>query len=105
MSSRLVQIGRDSMISWGVQIMDTDWHSLYIGNRLVNQDENVVIGDRVWICSNVTVLKGSTIPNESVIAASSTISNSWDQEQCIVAGLPFEMIKTKATWSKDRPLP
>lgn len=105
MSSRLVQIGRDSMISWGVQILDTDWHSLYIGNRLVNQDENVVIGDRVWICSNVTVLKGSTIPNESVIAASSTISNSWDQEQCIVAGLPFEMIKTKATWSKDRPLP
>ena len=105
MSSRLVQIGRDCMISWGVQIMDTDWHSLYVDDRLINQDEDVVIGDRVWICSNVTVLKGSAIPNESIIAASSTISSSWNQERCIVAGLPLTIIKTDATWSKDRPLP
>lgn len=105
MSSRLVRIGRDCMISWGVQIMDTDWHSLYIDDRLINQDEDVAIGDRVWICSNVTVLKGSAIPSESIVAASSTIASSWDQEQCIVTGLPFRTLKTKATWSKDRPLP
>lgn len=104
MSSRSIRIGRGCMISWGVQIMDTDWHSLLKEGRVLNTDEEVSIGDGSWICSNVTVLKGAQVPEGTVIASGSTIAKSWDEQKCVVTGMPFKIIKEDVCWKKDRPL-
>lgn len=84
--------------------MDTDWHSLLKEGRVLNTDEEVSIEDGSWICSNVTVLKGAQVPEGTVIASGSTIAKSWDEQKCVVTGMPFKIIKEDVCWKKDRPL-
>ena len=40
-------------------------------NRTIGRDEpkEIIIGNNVWICMNATILKGSIIGDNSVIAA------------------------------------
>jgi len=84
-----ISIGKKCSISWGVTIIDSDFHSIY------NQDiksSNVIIDDNVWIGCNVTILKGVNIHNGSIIAAGSIMTSSTTQKG-IYAGNPAKLIK------------
>lgn len=68
-SKKLVEIGNNCLISWEVQIMDTDFHKLINQDTVINTVQPVQIGSNTWICSRATVLKGTQIAQGSVIAA------------------------------------
>lgn len=71
-----VDIGDNVACSWHCQIMDTDFHRLLdlgTGERL-NEDRPVKIGNHVWIGSRCLILKGSEIPDDSVVAAGSIVT-------------------------------
>lgn len=86
-------IGSDCAISWDVQIVDTDFHSLN-GRR----SAAIVIGDNVWIGSRVTVLKSVVIGDGAVVAAGSVVTRSVPPG-ALVAGVPARVIRTSVTWS------
>ena len=88
-SKESIFIGSRCSISWGVTIIDSDFHSI--------EDEHikstrVAIEDNVWIGCNVTILKGVNIHNGSVIAAGSIMTRSTTQKG-IYAGNPAKLIK------------
>ena len=58
--------------------MDTDFHKIYTNNNeyQINQDSEIIIGDKCWIGCRSLILKGVTIPNNAIIAANSTVVNS-----------------------------
>jgi acetyltransferase-like isoleucine patch superfamily enzyme len=68
-----IEIGDDCLIGANVSIWDSDFHNIDPTNRFPakNSKKAVKIGKNVWIGSNVTVLKGTTIGDNSVIAAGS----------------------------------
>lgn len=58
-----VEIGSFFSCSWKVSIDDTDHHQLLdVGNGTeLKETKPIRIGDCVWICQNVTMLKGSSL--------------------------------------------
>lgn len=92
-----ITIGNGSIISWGCDFMDEDFHQLnYPGKK--EKSFPIEIGDNVWIGNNVTVLKGSRIPDGCVIASSSVVCSTFDKPNCLIAGNPAKVIKENVTW-------
>lgn len=71
-----ITIGDDCLFGENVKVYDHD-HSFSDKSRLIKEQgfevAEVLIGSNVWIGSNVVILKGSTIGDNSVIAAGSIV--------------------------------
>lgn len=93
-----ITIGHDCLISWNCLIMDTDWHCVIDKNNacILNYDKECIIGNHVWIGCNCTLLKGVNIPDNSVIAAGSTISKKLTTSNAIYTGT--KRIKENINW-------
>ncbi len=57
----------------------------------------VVIGDNVWICSNVNITKGVTIGEGAIISANSVVTTNIPAH-CIAAGNPAKVIAEDVYW-------
>lgn len=104
-----IRIGNDSVISWGVTIVDHDSHSTKWSERAADIADwhrgrknwahvaiaPVVIGDKVWIGFNAIILKGTTIGEGSVIGAGAVVTRDVPP-YTIVAGNPAKIIRTLA---------
>lgn len=81
-----IVFGDECLISWENLIMDTDFHSicsLETPHVIINPDKNIFIGKRVWIGCRCLILKGTNIPDGTVIAAGSKISGTLNEKNCI----------------------
>ena len=96
--SRLISIGNDALLSWDCLVMDTDIHIINDCNGIrQNNDRPITIGNHVWIACRNTVLKGTTIPDGSVLAAGSLIFNQLKKCNCIY-GSNGIIIKNDIAW-------
>ena len=96
-SSSSVFIDEDTMIGNNCLIMDTDVHPINPNYRTQVATDNVDsksinIGKNVWIGSNVTILKGVSIEDNSIIGTGSVLTCNVP-ENCIYAGNPARFIK------------
>lgn len=75
-SSEKIEIGDNCLIASFTYFVDSD-HGIKKDN-LINEQPNttepIIIGDGVWVASNVTVLKGVKIGNGAIIAANSVVN-------------------------------
>ena len=69
-----VDIGDRAWIGTGTRIYDADQHDLDADRR--ERIEPVTIGEHCWIASDVTVLRGVVIGEQSVIGARSIVTRS-----------------------------
>lgn len=90
-----ITIGNGVVISENVTVRDSDDHEIVGSAKPVTMP--VAIGNHVWIGMNVTVLKGVKIGDGSIIAAGAVV-NKDVPENCMVAGVPARVIKTKVQW-------
>lgn len=88
-----IRIGDGCAISHDFTVMDSDFHRIN-GKDMI---ESVVIGDHVWIGTRVTVLKGITIGDGSIIAAGSVVTKDIPA-RCMAAGVPARVIKEDVEW-------
>ncbi|MDF6013768.1 acyltransferase [Vibrio harveyi] len=81
----MINIGDNSLLGEGVKIYDHD-HSISEPSLLIRNQgfktKPVNIGKNVWLGSNVIILKGVSIGDNSVIAAGSIVTKDID-ENCI----------------------
>lgn len=96
-----VQIGDDCLISWDVLIMDTDFHQIKSQQgEVLNAPCPVLIGNNVWIGCRSLILKGSCIPDASIVGASSMVNCEISEKSALYAGLPVKMIRKDVTWNR-----
>ncbi|NLD50149.1 MAG: acyltransferase [Clostridiaceae bacterium] len=92
-----VSIGKNTIIGTNVTIVDSDFHKISSDRRVPGGNgckmAKVVIGENVWIGNCVTVLKGVSIGNNSVVAASAVVTSSVP-DSSVVAGNPAKLIKS-----------
>jgi len=91
-------IGAGSLISWGCEFLDDDWHTVEYPDRR-HRPPGITIGKSVWIGSHVTVLKGVRIADGCVVAARSVVTESMDETNALIAGHPARIIKRNVQWS------
>lgn len=89
-----ITIGRNVAISENFTIWDNDAHSI-IGGKLPKAP--IIIGNEVWIGTNVTVLKGVTIGDGCIIAAGSVVTKDIPSK-CLAAGNPARVVKENIEW-------
>jgi acetyltransferase-like isoleucine patch superfamily enzyme len=97
MVRRRVLIGKDLVCSWGVFITDCDWHDI-VGHE---NTEETLIGDHVWIGPNCSVLKGSVIKNDCIIATGSVTHRTSFPDGSLVGGVPARVLATEREWVGD----
>ena len=96
-AQRGIRIGAGCLLGANVMIVDTDFHPLAPQRRRYASPTEVcaaevVIGEDVFLGSNVTVLKGVHIGRNSVIGAGSLVTKSLP-ENCIAAGNPCRVLR------------
>ncbi|MBN2162002.1 MAG: acyltransferase [Pontiellaceae bacterium] len=98
-ANRSVRIGTECLIGELVSIYDSDFHETNPLERMGESDgkvSEVVIGNNVWIGSRSIILKGTTIGDNTVIAAGSIVAKSIPAN-VIAGGNPAKVIKEKIT--------
>ena len=94
-----VIFGKNCLVSWDCMIMDTDFHKIYQEGEQINADKPVLIGDHVWIGMKCCLLKGSCLPEGSIVAAGAIITKSFSKKHCIYGGNPAKVIKENVKWT------
>lgn len=99
-----ITIGQDCMFAYDIDVRTGDSHSIILRNsgERINFAEDISIGDHVWVAAHCSILKGVTIPNDSVIATGSLVTNKYDTPGTIIGGNPAKEIKHGITWSRER---
>ena len=97
-----IEIGRKCMMSWDILVMDSDTHKIFDeSKRRVNEDKPVRIGENVWIGCRNTILKGSIIPDNSILAAGTVMTGQKElSPSTIIAGNPPSSIKPILKWTE-----
>ena len=102
-----VEIGRECLFAYGIDIRTGDSHSIIdpkTGER-TNYARDIVIGDHVWIAAHCSILKGVRLGRDSVVATRSVVTKPFDQEGIIVGGNPAKVLKENITWQYERVYP
>lgn len=87
-ASKIV-LGEDVRCGANTLITDTDWHH---EDPRSGPDAPVTIGNGVWLGVNVTVLKGVTIGENTLVAAGSQVVHSLPAN-VVAAGVPAKVLK------------
>ena len=93
-------MGDNVYIAKDAIIRASDGHTLIdaITKKALNEPEDIIIGNNVWITSRCTILKGTQIPNNCIIGACSLVNKKFTEENVIIAGSPAKIIKKNITW-------
>lgn len=100
----VLSIGEDCMLSSDIDVRTGDSHALLSAASLerLNPARDVVIGDHVWIAAHCILLKGSAIPENSVVAAGSVVSRRYRTGGVVIGGNPSTQLMAGITWSRNR---
>lgn len=94
---REMRFGHDVLISWECQFFDTDFH--FFENEFHEIKDNcspVSIADKVWIGARSTILKGTSIGENSIVAANSLCSGNYKEkfgDGVVLGGSPVQCLK------------
>ncbi len=89
-----VSIGRNCLIGHYCILMDNDHHSIDDHYRLP-ESRPIVIEDRVWLGSRVTVLPGVCIGHDSVVSAGSIVARDIPANS-VAMGFPARVVRSAA---------
>ena len=94
--SDLIQIGDDVHIGRDVWIRDNNGgHTVII--KGYKDKAPIIIGDHVWICSNVNITKGVTIGEGAIISANSVVTTNIPAH-CVASGNPARVVVENIIW-------
>ena len=96
-----ISFGNDCLISANLHCRTTDSHTICnLKGERINYAQDITVGEHVWICANVTLLKGATVGENSVVSYGSIVTKAFLQTNCILAGVPAKIVKKEINWDK-----
>jgi acetyltransferase-like isoleucine patch superfamily enzyme len=97
-----ITIGRDCMFSKFVHLRAGDGHSVLdvASGKRINRAKDIVIGDHVWVGRATCILKGSVIPDRSVVGAHAVVTRQFGQEGSAIAGNPASVVRSGLDWDR-----
>lgn len=98
-----VNIGDDCLIAPNVKIWTTDFHTVIDTqtSKAINPPSSIKLGNHCWICEDVTIAKGVSLADDTIVASKSYVTKSFDKSNIIIGGVPAKIIKENTTWSSE----
>lgn len=103
-------IGKDCMFSYEIELWAGDGHTLFDVTSGKNINGNIhdtfsinnqlVIGDHVWVGKQAFLMHGTNIGNGSIVGARSFVKGIFPNN-CSIGGNPAKKIKDNVAWSRD----
>ncbi|WP_114936355.1 acyltransferase [Mucilaginibacter endophyticus] len=93
-----LSIGNNCSIAWDTQFLDEDFHVLSYEGKDVSNNNEITIGNNVWIGCSCYIYKGSSIADGCVVAANSVIRGKFTEKNTLIAGNPAKIIKRDVNW-------
>lgn len=89
-----IEIGDNVLIGTSVTLMDSDFHEIDPSRRIGGNPKmgKVTLADNVWIGDRVTILKGTSIGENSVVAAGAVVSGEFPAN-VVIGGVPARVIR------------
>lgn len=101
LEGKRIIVGEDCLFSRNIYFRTGDSHSILdqsTGKR-INPSEDITIGDHVWICQDVRILKGVTIGDNSIVAMGALLTKNIFPSHSIIGGMGGKIIKSGIEWS------
>jgi acetyltransferase-like isoleucine patch superfamily enzyme len=95
-------IVNDCLFSSDIDIRTGDSHSIFSDGKRINQAKDVLIHNHVWVGAHCSILKGSAILENSIVATRSVVTKQFDKSGVIIAGNPAGIIKEGINWKHER---
>jgi len=98
---KAIEFGSEVLLSWDILIMDTDFHKIFENeneNHILNEPKPIQMGNHVWIGCGSTILKGSVLPDDAVIAAGSLISGDYSNDAHKIIAGQGKILKENIQW-------
>lgn len=100
-SNTSISFGENVLAGWNIHIRDGDGHHIYDQNNdIINTNRPIKIGNKVWLASYSSILKGVTISDNSIVALGSIVTKSFDEPNVIIGGIPALVVKKNVRWEK-----
>lgn len=95
-----ITFGSECLLGWNVNIRDSDNHTVIVNDVPREKDFcPVSIGNHVWIASYADVLKGVSIPDNSIVAYRACVTKSFfNSTGVLLAGCPAKVIRENINW-------
>jgi acetyltransferase-like isoleucine patch superfamily enzyme len=96
--SKRIVIGTGCLFANPTYIRTSDHHPIFNaqGER-INASEDVIIGDRVWLATQINVLKGARIDSDVVIGVGAVVTGHIPANS-VAAGVPARVVRSGTTW-------
>lgn len=100
---RVITIGENCMFSTGISFRPSDGHAIFDleTGRVLNHAKPITVGNNVWVGANVTFLKGSRVPNNTIVGTQSLVTRQFADENTAVAGNPAQVVRSGVGWDRQ----
>ena len=96
--SKLI-VGNNVVLANNTELHTTDYHPIYDSdNNRINPEQDIVIGDHVWVGIRCLILKGTELQDDTIVGAGSIVTRKFYDKEIIIAGNPAEIIKRGVTF-------
>ncbi len=95
-----ITMGQEVLIGRNSIIRNHDKHTIVnLENRTAtNPPESVVLGSHLWLTQHITILKGTHLADGCMVANLAVLSRRFDEENCLIAGIPAKVVKHQVAW-------
>lgn len=110
--ARLINVGKDNDLVIGegclfsdqIEVWASDTHAIFNENgEWINPEKSIYIGNKVWVGSQVTILKGVNIGDGAIIGMKALVTKDIEKKTLVV-GSPASVLKRDVDWSLTYPL-
>ena len=90
--------GDDCMLGWNVLLFDATGHIIYKDGIQKSSFRPIHIGNHVWLCAEVHVMKAASISDGSVVGYRSLLTGTFEESNILVAGNPAKLVQRGIQW-------
>ena len=94
-------VGDDCAIAGDAVVRNDDAHTIFdVQTRdILNRPRGLRLGNHVWVTFRCTLLKGTSLPDNTIVGCGTICTKAFTEPNTIIAGMPPRVVRRGVSWS------